>query len=267
MKAVRQIQRFQLGALGFVLALFAWESVARVFGVASPQTVRFFPPPTAVIAQARITLTDWRFWSSVNVTNLRVLAGFSFGIGLATPLGLLFSRSRLFDSLFSPVLDFGRYIPIPALVPLSILWVGIGESQKVLILFLGTFFQHFVLTMDAARRVAPEHIETALTLGASRTEILRFVILPASLPAIYDAARVSMSQAWSYVLVAELVASQNGIGYSIIRAERFLQTDQIIIAVLVLGLIGLGYDRLFTAGRRALFPWVPNETSIQEGTP
>jgi NitT/TauT family transport system permease protein len=253
----QRVRQLQLGTAGFLMAILMWEATAHIFGVLSPQIVRFFPPPTAVFEQARTTLTQEQFWSSLNVTNTRVIEGFCLGVFLATPLGLLLSRWRTMDALLSPVLDFGRYVPIPALVPLTILWVGIGESQKVLVLFLGTFFQHFVLTLNAARRVPPEHIETALTLGASKREVLISVILPASMPDIYDAARVSMSQAWSYVLVAELVASQNGIGYSILRAERFLQTDQIMVAVIILGLVGLAYDRLFTTGRHVFFRWAP----------
>jgi len=140
-------------------------------------------------------------------------------------------------------------------VPLSIIWVGIGETQKVTVLFIGTFFQLLVMATDAARRVPSYHLESALTLGLSRSDLVLSVTLPAAGPQIYDACRVCVGLTWSYVLVAELVASERGIGYGIIRAQRFLQTDQIIVSMIVLGLVGLAYDRLFVVARPIWFPW------------
>ena len=184
-----------------------------------------------------------------------MLLGFLAAALFALPLALLVVHWRTFGLFLSPALDFARYIPVPALVPLSIIWIGVGESQKVAVLFVGTFFQLLVMTADAVRRVPLYHTESALTLGVPRRNLALSVLLPAASPQIYDACRVCIGLTWSYVMVAELVASERGIGYGIIRAQRFLQTDQIIVSVIALGLIGIAYDRIFVSTKALWFPW------------
>jgi NitT/TauT family transport system permease protein len=145
------------------------------------------------------------------------------------------------------------------LVPLSIIWAGVGDLQKVLVLLIGTFFHILVMVTDSIRRVPQLHVDSALTLGATPLRVVLRVLVPASLPQIFDACRVGVALTWSYLIVAELVASEVGLGALIIRGQRFLQTDRIFFTIFVLGLLGLLYDRAFTAFRPRLFAWAQEE--------
>jgi NitT/TauT family transport system permease protein len=158
-----------------------------------------------------------------------------------------------------PVLDFCRYVPVAAIVPLSILWLGVEERQKVTILATGTFFQALVLVVDAIKRVPNAYLEAGLTLGVAGNGLARRVLFPAAWPAIFDACRVCVGLTWSYLLVAELVAAELGLGYQIIRAQRFLRADQIFFLIGVLGVIGFCYDRLLLKARRYAVPWEMTE--------
>ncbi len=178
---------------------------------------------------------------------------------VAIPLGILLGSVRHLERIASPITDFGRYIPVAALVPLLIIWAGVGDLQKILLLAIGAFFQMLVLVTDAVRRLPTMHVDSALTLGLNRRNVILRVVLPASLPQIYDACRVGIGLTWSYLLVAEIVASEKGLGYMLIRGQRFLQTDTIFFTIMVLGLLGLVYDRAFTLSRNKLFPWAVEE--------
>ena len=138
-----------------------------------------------------------------------------------------------------------RYLPASAFIPLLIIWLGIGEASKVGLLFIGTVFFNTLMTADVVRRVPRELIDVSYTLGAHRSEVLRKVIVPHSLPGMIDAIRVNAAAAWNFVVVAELVASTSGLGYRIVRAQRFLQTDRIFAVLVVIGLIGLAIDLSF----------------------
>jgi NitT/TauT family transport system permease protein len=225
----------------------------------TPERAIFLPTPSQVVDMGIRMTSTAEFWTAMAVTNFRVIAGFFLGAFLAIPLGLLLGSFSQLEGVASPVSDFGRYIPVPALVPLLIVWAGVGDLQKILLLTIGTFFQVLVLVTDAVRRVPIMHVDSALTLGISQTRAILRVLLPASLPQIYDACRVGIGLTWSYVLVAEIVASEEGLGYIIIRGQRYLQTDRIFFAIIVLGILGLLYDRAFTISRRRLFPWAVEE--------
>jgi NitT/TauT family transport system permease protein len=170
-------------------------------------------------------------------------------------MGVLLARNQLSGRIVLPVLDFCRYIPVAALVPLSILWLGVEERQKIVILTAGTFFQALVLVVDAIKRVPTPYLEVGLTLGVSGNRLAGRVLFPAAWPAIFDACRVCAGLTWSYLLVAELVAAELGLGYQIIRAQRFLKTDQIFFIIGVLGLIGFCYDRALLKLRNYVVPW------------
>lgn len=225
----------------------------------APERSVFFPTPLLVMQTGFAMIRSMDFWVSVAITNLRIIAGFILGALFAVPLGLILGSSPPLERFITPVSDFARYIPIPAIVPLLIVWVGVGDLEKILLLCIGTFFQILVLVTDAVRRVPLMHIDSALTLGISQLGVIVRVLLPASLPQIFDACRVGVGLTWSYLLVAEIVASENGLGYIIIRGQRYLQTDQIFFTIIVLGILGLLYDRVFTLSRPWLFPWAIEE--------
>lgn len=146
-------------------------------------------------------------------------------------------------------------MPVVALIPLSILWAGIGDLQKVLILFLGTFFQQSLMIMDNVKNIDRNLIRAGQTLGFSNFEILYRIILPAALPGIWDTFRITIGWTWTYLVVAELVAASEGLGRRIMDAQRYLATDTILFGTLFIGLMGLLTDYLFKKSGRALFRW------------
>ena len=163
---------------------------------------------------------------------------------------------RPVQAVLEPLTDFIRYMPAVAFVPLVMLWVGIDESSKIAIIFIGTFFQMMLMMAEDVRRVPLPQIEAAQTMGATRGESIKLVIFQSAKPALLDTLRVTMGWAWTYLVVAELVAASSGLGYSILKAQRFLQTDKIFVGILLIGVIGLVMDQLFRLAHRKAFPWL-----------
>jgi NitT/TauT family transport system permease protein len=163
---------------------------------------------------------------------------------------------RPVQAMLEPLTDFIRYMPAVAFIPLVMLWIGIDEPSKIAIIFIGTFFQMVLMMAEDVRRVPLAQIETAQTLGASRREIVNLVLLPSAKPALLDTMRITMGWAWTYLVVSELVAANSGLGYSILKAQRFLQTDKIFAGIIIIGLIGLITDQLFRLIHRRAFPWM-----------
>ena len=154
-----------------------------------------------------------------------------------------------------PLVDFVRYMPVVGFVPLTIIWIGIGDSQKWSIVFIGTFFQEVLLVMDNVKRVPKELVDIGQTLGLKDVGILRRIILRAAAPAIWDTLRISLGWAWTWIVLAELVAANTGLGYRISAAQRFFNTETIIGYLLVLGLLGLITDQAMKAAGRWMFRW------------
>lgn len=172
---------------------------------------------------------------------------------LAVPIGILLSIFGFLEAFFEPLIDFIRYLPVPALVPLTLLWAGIGEASKILLLFIGTFFQLVLLVMDDTNNVRQEYIEAAYTLGAKTKDILARAVFPAIMPNVYDDLRVTLGWCWTYLVIAEIVAANKGIGHLIIESQRFNNPPAVISGVLLIGLIGIASDYLFKIGGRLLF--------------
>ncbi|NWG34275.1 MAG: ABC transporter permease [Chloroflexi bacterium] len=215
----------------------------------------FLPPPSAVVQEVVSQFQAGTLWVDVRASVYRISVGWILSTLFALPIGILMGNFRFFEGLFEPFIDFVRYMPAVAFVPLTILWAGVGDSQKFIILFIGTFFQQVLMVMDNVKTVPYEMIQVSYTFGLSKWEILRKVILPAALPGIWDTLRITLGWAWTYLVVAELVAANVGLGYRIMRAQRFLQTDTIILGILVIGILGLITDYVFKFAYRALFRW------------
>ena len=143
-----------------------------------------------------------------------------------------------------------------AFIPLFILWLGIGESEKVAVILFGTFFPLTLMIMDITKNVPLDLIETSYTLGVSRWGVFKRIILPASLPGIVDTLRIAFGWAWTYLVVAEIVAAGSGLGYMIMQSQRFLKTGNIIVGILVIGIIGIMIDVAFKLAYKKLFPWI-----------
>lgn len=247
-----QRQYWTLATLGLVIPFAAWWILA----AAEVMPKVFMPGPPEVWARALRWLYEDGLAADSLISITRVVVGWSLSLLLALPLGLMIGTYRPVQAMLEPLTDFIRYMPAVAFIPLVMLWIGIDEPSKIAIIFIGTFFQMVLMMAEDVRRVPLAQIETAQTLGASRREIVKLVLLPSAKPALLDTMRVTMGWAWTYLVVSELVAANSGLGYSILKAQRFLQTDKIFAGIIIIGLIGLITDQLFRLVHRRAFPWM-----------
>lgn len=239
----------------FVVLILAWW-IATGMGWIRPL---FVPAPGSVVDAAVRLYTEEAVFKDLGISVYRVAIGFGLAAVIGTPLGLLMGTFHVTRSLFEPVLAFVRYMPATAFIPLLILWLGVGDTQKFAVIFIGTFFHYTLLIMNVTLNVPLHFIESAHTLGASTRQIVTRVVWPASKPGIVDNLRIILGWAWTYIVVAEMVAADNGIGYVILRASRFLDTETIFVGILSIGLVGIVSDYLFNLLGRWLFPYIKRE--------
>ena len=174
-----------------------------------------------------VVFADENLWLDLRASFLRVSAGFLLAVAMALPLGILIGGFRVCEAVLQPVMDFVRYIPVPALIPILMVLFGIEEFSKIMLIWAGTFFQLVLMVADETRRVPHDLLQVSYTLGARRSEVLRLVLRRSAMPGIFDAMRLANGWAWTYVVVAELVAANEGLGYRILKFSRFLQTPKI----------------------------------------
>ncbi len=215
----------------------------------------FLPTPIAVIQAGIDGVSDGSLFVDTGVSLGEIMSGFILASIFAVPLGILMGSFKIVEAAIEPVTNFVRYLPVSALIPLLILWVGIGMTEKVAVIFIGTFFQQLILIADVSRNVPHDLLDVSYTLGASRRQVVTRVLIPATLPGVMDALRITLGWAWTYLVVAELVAANKGLGYFILNSMRGLFTDRIFLGIAVIGLLGLISDQLFKALRRWLLPW------------
>ena len=241
-----------LGTLTAVSLLLIWELVAYT-GLIAPQ---FLPAPSKVLAAMWSMMLNqnllWHAW----VSCLRVLLAFSIAAIMAVPIGILMSSYRVVGASLEPTIDFIRYLPVPALVPISIIWFGVGETTKIFLLWLGTFFQLVLLVADDMRRVPQEYVEVAFTLGGKPRNILVDVGLRAMGPTLLDNLRITLGWCWTYLVLAEIVAADSGLGFVIWSARRYVKTPEVLAGVVVIGLIGLVTDQLLRMLHRRMFKYL-----------
>ena len=215
----------------------------------------FLPTPTAVLRSGWVMFTQEHLIVDVLISCGRVLGGFIFAGIIGVPMGIAMGTFYSMESLFAPLVGTVRYMPVMAFVPLIIIWVGLGEPAKVLIIFLGVVLYNAIMVADAVKFIPNEMINVAYTLGANRWEVLTRVIIPATFPNVLDTLRVNISGAWNYLVIAELVAAQTGLGFTIVQAQRFLQTEKVLFCIALIGLIGLIIDYGLKWISQALTPW------------
>jgi NitT/TauT family transport system permease protein len=216
----------------------------------------FLPSPLAVIQALWTMTTQNGLLGDAGISIIRVWGAFLLSAIMAVPIGMMMSSYRIVGAALEPLIDFIRYLPVPALVPLSIIWFGIGEETKIFLLWLGTFFQLVLLVAEDMKRVPHEYFETAYTLGAKPFQALTSVALRAMAPSLVDNLRITLGWCWTYLIIAEIVAASNGLGFVIWTARRYMATDQVMAGVLVIGLIGLISDQLLRALHRTLFRYL-----------
>ena len=243
--------RVVLGVLFFVLffALWAWVTLG---GIVSKT---FLADPLTMVGSGWKLLTEQNFAVDIGMTVWRVVGGFVIAAALALPLGVTMGAYKPVEAFFEPFVSFARYLPASAFIPLLILWAGIGEAQKLSVIFIGSFFQLVLMIAVTVGNTRRDLVEAAYTLGAGDGGVVRRVLLPNAAPEIAETLRMVLGWAWTYVIVAELIGASSGIGHMITDSQALLATDQIIFGIIVIGLIGLVTDIVFKAFNRWLFPW------------
>lgn len=250
----QQISRGQyllLAFLGIASLIFLW-AITSYSGLIRPL---FLPTPSAVLGSAITLFRDLGLTGDILISLYRIAFGFLLSVIVSVPLGVYLGLNKRGEAFFDPIISFIRYIPPSAFVPLFILWFGIGELQKVLLIFAGVTPYLTLLIFDVVANTKKEFAEAAYTLGASRNDIVFRVVIPQSLPGIWDAMRLMMGAAWTFVVLAEVIAATSGLGYLIMTSQRFLQTGNVIAAIFIIGLLGLLTDLLFKFTRKKFFPW------------
>jgi NitT/TauT family transport system permease protein len=243
--------RAALGAGFFVLFVALWTA-ATLGGFVSRT---FLADPLTMVREGYRLLVDFGFAYDIGMTVWRVVGGFVMAAAIGVPLGIAMGAWKPVEAFFEPFVSFCRYLPASAFIPLLILWAGIGELQKLLIIFIGSFFQLVIMVAFAVGGVRRDLVEAAYTLGARPSGIVARVLLPAAAPEIAETLRLVLGWAWTYVIVAELIGSSSGIGHMITDSQALLNTGQIIFGIIVIGVIGLVSDFLFKAVNRRLFRW------------
>ena len=248
---VAPVTRVTLGISFFVVFVAIWAA-ATLGGFVSKT---FLADPITMVKSGYTLLAEMGFAKDISMTVGRVLGGFLIATLLALPLGVMMGAYKPIEAFFEPFISFARYLPASAFIPLLILWAGIGEAQKLAVIFIGSFFQLVLMIAVAVGNTRRDLVEAAYTLGASDSSLVRRVLIPGAAPEIAEILRMVLGWAWTYVIVAELIGASSGIGHMITDSQSLLATDQIIFGIIVIGLIGLISDMLFKLANRKLFPW------------
>ncbi|MEP2716571.1 ABC transporter permease subunit [Pseudophaeobacter sp.] len=219
----------------------------------------WLPPPEAVVGRvieiANEGYRDSTLWKHLGYSLFRVIAGFFFGALIGIPLGYAMGLSDWFRGWFEPIVEFMRPVPPLALIPLVIIWFGIGEVGKIILLFLASLWIMAISARAGVSGVNISKVHAAYSLGASKLQIMRHVIMPNSLPEIFTGARVAMGVCWGTVVAAELVAASEGAGMMIMVASKFQLTDIVLMGIILIGVIGFGIDVLMRRAENWLVPW------------
>ncbi|MGJ7545260.1 ABC transporter permease [Variovorax sp. LT1R16] len=243
--------RWLLGVGFFVLFVAVWAFFT-LGGFVSPT---FLASPVTMVKEAWLLFTEYNFIHDIGMTVWRVLGGFVLATVVAVPLGIAMGAYKPVEAFLEPFVSFCRYLPASAFIPLLILWAGIGETQKLLVIFIGSVFQIILMVAVIVGGARKDLVEAAYTLGADSRGIVRRVLIPGAAPGIAETLRLVLGWAWTYVIVAELIGSSSGIGHMITDSQALLNTGQIIFGIIVIGIIGLVSDFAFKALNRKLFAW------------
>jgi NitT/TauT family transport system permease protein len=242
--------------IGYGLAFFAlfvalW-SVATFGGYVQRL---FLADPLTMVGEGYNLMVRYGFSFDIMMTIWRVVGGFILAVIVALPIGILMGAYKPIEAFLEPFVSFARYLPASAFIPLLILWAGIGETQKLLVIFIGSVFQIILMVAVTVGNTRRDLVEAAYTLGSTSGGVVKRVLIPSSAPDIAEILRLVLGWAWTYVIVAELIGSSSGIGHMIIESQALMATGQIIFGIIVIGVIGLVSDFLFKMINRRFFAW------------
>jgi taurine transport system permease protein len=236
------------------LVLIWWAVTA--YGLIEPL---FLPPPSAVLQKGWLLATsgymESTLWQHLGASLGRIGLGLLLAVLTAIPVGIAIGRNRVAQGILDPLIEFYRPIPPLAYLPLIVIWCGIGELSKVLLIYLAIFAPIAIATATGVRTVDPAKLRAAQSLGASRGQLIRHVILPSALPDILTGVRIGLGVGWSTLVAAELIAATSGLGFMVQSAAQFLVTDVVILGILVIAVIAFALEMSLRALQRRLVPW------------
>lgn len=240
------------GVAGACIFFLIWEAGHYL---TPAESQRFLPSPQIVIATMVRLVVEKNYLSDVGISLARVLISFFAACVIAVPLGVFMGCFANMRAFINPVFSGARYLPAASFIPLLLVWFGPTDTQKLALLFLGVIFFLVALILDNTEAVEKSLVEAALTMGASRSQIVMGVVVRAASPAIVDSMRNMIAVSWTYLVIAEIVAAQDGIGAVMMRAGRFLKVDIIMAGILTIGILGVLTDIAFRLLSYYLFPW------------
>lgn len=219
----------------------------------------FLPSPAAVLSKAWLLLTqgymESTLWQHLGASLGRIGLALGAAIVSAIPIGIAIGHNRVARGILDPLIEFYRPIPPLAYLPLIVIWCGIGELSKVLLIYLAIFAPIAIATATGVRTVDPAKLRAAQSLGATRAQLIRHVILPSALPDILTGVRIGLGVGWSTLVAAELIAATSGLGFMVQSAAQFLVTDVVVLGILVIALIAFALEMSLRALQRKLVPW------------
>jgi NitT/TauT family transport system permease protein len=241
-----------LGLIGAAIFVAVWETGHYL----TPEEGRKFLPSVEEVIYALIELfREQDFLDDVIASCIRIFVSFFAASAIAVPLGVLMGCFKNLRALLNPTLSGWRYLPAASFMPLLLVWFGPTDTAKLALLFIGVVFFLTALILDNSEAVPGEFVEAALTMGASRSEVVLNVVVPAAAPAIFDSMRNMIAVGWTYLVIAEIVGAEDGIGAMMMRAGRSLSVDSIMAGILMIGILGVMTDILFRIAARLLLPW------------
>jgi sulfonate transport system permease protein len=234
--------------------LFAWELASRL-GFIKPSVL---PAPSGVLATLWNMARTGELWAHLSASLQRAVLGFSLGVSIGLVLGVLVGLSRLADALLDRSIQTIRAVPFLAIIPLVIVWFGVGEASKVFLIALGSSFHMYLNTSLGIRQVDPKLLEMARVMGLRGAALIAYAVLPGALPSIVTGLRLAMTTSWLALVGAEAIGANAGLGFLATNAREFLQTDVIVLVIFLYALIGIASDQLARALERTLLAWHPN---------
>ena len=251
-KPVNRMTSISLGIAIWGIFFGLWQASSSM-GWVNPLLV---PGPVDVLEALRELIFERSLAKDILHSVWRVIISFFLASVVAVPLGIMMGYSHAVESFFNPFVSAWRYLPAPSFIPVLLMWFGTGETPKLALLFIGVVFFLITMVMDYTKKVKLELLETAATLGATRRQLIHTVVIPAVLPDIVVSMRQMLAVTWTYLVIAEIVASTTGIGAMMMRARRFLHTDEIMAGIMIIGALGLIFDLLFRSLHRKLFAYL-----------
>jgi taurine transport system permease protein len=240
-----------ISLLSVFIFVAIWETVCRM-GLVEPL---FMPAPSKILWRAEKMIAAGTLFEHALASARRVMVGFMVSSLVAIPVGIFIGSSKILKAIFDPFISLLRPLPSMSWIPLSLLWLGITETQKYSIVFMGSFAPSLLYIIEATKNIDPLLIRAARNLGASKMDVMREVILPGALPQIIAGLKVMLGIAWTCIISAELVAAREGLGFMIMNGKEYFQTDTVMLGMVLISLTVMIIDVVFRKFEGRLLPW------------